>query len=118
MTETMIDWAALEARFPNKPAFVGRLLRSTLDYYENSVAEVTCSLVQQDSEKVFEFAHALKSTAGNLCAPELLKTAERVLGEGRDFVIQNESLVRTLLAQLEQTLLEAKHWLDHVEVKG
>ncbi len=105
-------------RFPNKPAFVGRLLRSTLEYYKNAVADLHSSLEEKDSNRVFELVHALKSTAGNLCAPALFKTAEQLLGAGREQIAEKVSEVHCLMSQLEQVLREAQQWLDQSETKA
>ena len=109
---TVIDWAALEARFAGRLAFVGKLLRSALEYYAQTPDELERCLAAHDVEAIRRIAHGLKSTGGNLMSERLTECARQVETEirGGDFS-GVESQVRELHALLVTLMDESRQWL-------
>ncbi len=110
--DTVIDWPALEARFADRLDFAAKLLRSALDYYADTPAELERCIDVGDLTGIGRIAHGLKSTGGNLMARRLRDTARQT-----DLEIQHNNfdealrLAGELLGQLGGLLAESRSWL-------
>ena len=75
----IVDWAALELRFPNRTEFVDRLVRIALRDHGDYGKRLRVMASSGEVEAIEQLAHNLKGIAGNLCAPEVLKLATRTV---------------------------------------
>jgi PAS domain S-box-containing protein len=110
--DTVIDWPALEARFADRLDFAAKLLRSALDYYADTPAELERCIAVRDLAGIGRVAHGLKSTGGNLMARRLRDTARQtdleVQHHNADEAVRLAGELHGLLAAL---LAESRHWL-------
>ena len=110
--DTVIDWPALEARFADRLDFAAKLLRSALDYYADTPAELERCIAVGDLAGIGRVAHGLKSTGGNLMARRLRDTARQT-----DLEIRNNNadevlrLAGELHGLLDALLAESRRWL-------
>jgi PAS domain S-box-containing protein len=79
----IVDWAALNARFNNKSAFISKLTGIALDSYRSVAPKLTAAVDQQDFESIIFIAHSLKGTSGNLQAKRLYGLAVQVEATSR-----------------------------------
>jgi PAS domain S-box-containing protein len=109
-TGRSIDWASLEASFPGKPDFVGKLCKILLGSHSETPARLRTLNAHGDTEALKLLAHNLKGVAGNMMAGEVgalaaeicqqAKTGEPVAGN----VLKLADAMERLLAEVEQYL--------------
>jgi HPt (histidine-containing phosphotransfer) domain-containing protein len=80
----------------------GQLVALFLDQHMAMLAEIKEGLVNGDAPTVERAAHALKGTAGNLCAPEVALAASRLEAVGRLGTLKDAPPV---YAELEMAVL-------------
>jgi signal transduction histidine kinase/DNA-binding response OmpR family regulator len=61
-----IDWAALSARYGNRPAFIDRLAAALLNGHGDAPAKLRAAVRQGDLQAMAFIAHSLKSAMGNI----------------------------------------------------
>ena len=111
--DSAIDWASLELRYADRPEFIGKLLRSALDYYSDAPGELSRCIAAEDLATIERIAHGLKSTGGNLMARRLMHIAK----ETDDAVRRHDSgalqLAGELCLALTALLDEGRQWLEN-----
>jgi two-component system sensor histidine kinase/response regulator len=110
-TATVIDWPGLEQRFPGRPQFVVKLIRSALDYYGQTPGELAHCIAAEDFEGIGRIAHGLKSSGGNLMARQLT-----ALARDTDAAVRRQDPATRQIADELQTVLcrlldESRQWL-------
>ena len=108
-----IDWAGLEQRYAERRDFIGKLLRSAIDYYDDAPRELARAIDAEDHESIARIAHGLKSTGGNLLARRLTSIAKQT-----DEAIRRRdggalALAEALRQELTTLLEEGRQWLDN-----
>jgi CheY-like chemotaxis protein/HPt (histidine-containing phosphotransfer) domain-containing protein len=104
---SVIDWAALEARFAASPGFVARVIDTALRSAADAPAELRRLAADGDLDGFYRSSHGIKGLAGNLSAEslyqladELCEAAQRgdrsVLARGEGFAVEVERLLRAL----------------------
>ena len=110
-----IDWPELLARFPDRTDFIAKLLRSTLDYYQNAVADLRSHAEQENLEGIHKIADGLKSTGGNISAPSLQQIASRAADAWPAEATLTLALAHPLADELQRVLDDARRWLATLE---
>jgi PAS domain S-box-containing protein len=111
-SDSVIDWPGLEQRFPGRQDFIGKLLRSTLDYYRDTPRELDRCIAVGDLDGIGRIAHGLKSTGGNLIARQLMSVAQQTDAAVRNRDSSALPLARDMAVALAALLDEAKQWLE------
>ena len=111
-TETgCIDWEALAQRFPGRPDFVCKLVRSAFDFYRDTPQDLDRYLAAADHESIGRIAHSLKSTSGNLAARRLKDLTQKIGLFVRQQPSEVLGLAEELKSALEEMLDECEEWL-------
>lgn len=76
--ESIIDWAALEARFVDSPGFIDPLLETALRSIGDAPDALRALAAEGDLEGFYQRAHAVKGLAGNLHAGLVYQVADEV----------------------------------------
>jgi len=105
--DSPVDWPALHARFPNKPAVIARLAQSFVHHHVDTHARLQQAIDAHDLAAVARLAHALKGTAGHLCAHPLHDIADHACNSARAANQDAFPLARQLIRTLDATLAEA-----------
>ena len=109
---TAIDWASLEQRYADRPEFIGKLLRSALDYYRDAPSELARSIETEDLDAIARIAHGLKSTGGNLMARRLASIAKQTDEAMRRRDSAGLPLAGELRQEVTALLEEGRQWLE------
>jgi hemerythrin-like metal-binding protein/PAS domain S-box-containing protein len=83
--DRLVDWAAIEAHFNHRQAFIDKLVNSVLGTIEPLPEDLRRAAQGQDTQQIIFIAHQMKNVAGNLCAPaiqELAKETEHAARAG------------------------------------
>jgi PAS domain S-box-containing protein len=112
VSEPVVDWDALYARFATSTGFVERLVRTVLDGEYGAADELRALAAAGDLDGYFRKAHGIKGLAGNLCANPLFSLAATAceLGRAGDATVFDH--VEVLAAGLESLLSELSLRLD------
>ena len=110
----IFDVAAMLRNIGGDKALLEELVALFLTRYQPMLEEIRASLANRDQQAVEQAAHALKGTAGNLCASEVVLSAGQLealgrlgaLLEGPIIYAQLESAVLRLVQHLEERSLE------------
>lgn len=108
----MIDWRALEARFPGKADFIRRLLGVFIQSQTPTVANLRAAAADGDIDTIALIAHPLKSSSGNIMANGLMALALRTEQASRQSQPEALTLAEELASALEATLAEVAKRLD------
>ncbi|MCX8017855.1 MAG: Hpt domain-containing protein [Rhodocyclaceae bacterium] len=77
LPQTEIDWSALAARFPGKPAFIRRIVQAAFDAHADDVGQLARIGAERDDAALAQLAHRIKGICGNLAAqPLAARTAD------------------------------------------
>ncbi len=106
----IFDVAAMLRNIGGDKALLEELVALFLTRYQPMLEEIRASLANRDQQAVEQAAHALKGTAGNLCASEVVLSAGQLealgrlgaLLEGPIIYAQLESAVLRLVQHLEE----------------
>jgi CheY-like chemotaxis protein/HPt (histidine-containing phosphotransfer) domain-containing protein len=107
--EYLIDWSLLFQRFPQREAFIDKLLQTVLDSQADLPAKLRDAAQGQNMAALAFLSHGLKGTAGNLAAGKLQELAHR-LDERVRACIKAESEDREVAAMA----LQAAEQMDAV----
>ena len=99
-----VDWAVLGSRFPNRDAFIDRLVALTIAGNAALPARLRALADACDLDGIREVAHALKGVAGNLAAMDLERRATRTLLAAQAGDPGAQGLARQLADALERLL--------------
>jgi two-component system sensor histidine kinase/response regulator len=110
-----IDWMSLEQRFSGRRQFIRKLIRSALDYYAETPAELERCIAAHDFDGIRRIAHGLKSTGGNLVAQPLMLAAQQADIAVRQHDSRALILAGELRKELAAMLSEARRWIDEGE---
>ncbi len=120
----MIDWPALEARFPGRPAFVDKLAAMALQSQADTPAKLRASAAAGSTGNYTQLAfvaHALKGVAGNLMAHELQALAARTERAARagqtEAGILAEKLAQSVECLLAEIAARGRRVVDLEDVK-
>jgi PAS domain S-box-containing protein len=80
---SILDWDALYRRFPNRQAFVQRLIGSSIETHAGDPEKLRSLSTANDFAAIEFLAHSLKGFAGNLFAHEVTQLATRTLNAAR-----------------------------------
>ena len=109
----VFDAAAMLRNIGGDTGLLEQLIALFVQRYQTMLEAIKAAMANKDQEAVEQAAHALKGTAGNLCAPEVVMYAGQLeamgrlgtLVEGPMIYTQLEKAVLRLLQHLEQRKL-------------
>jgi CheY-like chemotaxis protein len=104
--EAEIDWEAFRRHCRNRDALMARLVQTALDNYMETPRLLLAHADAGDYEKIGFISHALKSFAGNLCAPAVQALATQVNLDAKarspDAIAGTRQLAQRLAHMLEE----------------
>jgi two-component system, sensor histidine kinase and response regulator len=121
ISDTLIEWRALESRYAHNPDFIPRLLRAVLESNQDQAERLREAANQGDRDRLVFIAHRLKGTAGNLFAKSLHALAAETEQRARALDIAAPRLGFELADALDRLLAEigASRWMrDPTETTG
>lgn len=105
----IFDVAALLRNIGGDTALLEELVALFLTRYQPMLEEIRASLANRDQQAVEQAAHALKGTAGNLCASEVVLSAGQLEALGRLGSLLESPII---YAQLESAVLRLVQHLE------
>jgi signal transduction histidine kinase/CheY-like chemotaxis protein len=101
-----IDWAALQSRFGQRPAFIQKLIVLALDNYTGQAQRLRDLAAAGDLQEIERLAHTLKGSASSLMATELARMAAGVMTLAQSGQPEARAAALDLAQALEQLLAE------------
>lgn len=106
--DTPVNWAALNACFPDRPEVVTRLARSFVRSHDATLARLEQAIDACDLDALAQVAHSLKGTAGHLRAHALREAAHQAFTSANAGDGQAIDHARQLLDALALTVSDAR----------
>jgi HPt (histidine-containing phosphotransfer) domain-containing protein len=75
----IIDWRLVEQRYKGKAALIERIRKAAHETYHATPQTLRLAVQQQDLDTLYQVAHSLKGSAGNLEANLLSESATLIL---------------------------------------
>ena len=107
----VFDAAAMLRNIGGDTGLLEQLIALFVQRYQTMLEAIKAALANKDQEAVEQAAHALKGTAGNLCAPEVVMYAGQLEAMGRLGTLVEGPMIYT---QLEKAVLRL---LQHLETR-
>ncbi len=110
----IIDFAALEARYPSKPDFLAKLYASMLDSQKTTPSKLTQATRDGDFATLTSLAHNLKGAASNLMAETVRTLAQQTELASRSEDPKAFALAQQLSENLETLLATLTHYVKRI----
>jgi PAS domain S-box-containing protein len=98
------DRRGLEQRYPGKPDFVEKLLRTGQEFLAATIVQLRDAIARDDGEQLARLAHSVKGSAGNLMAETLHSQALAVEMAAKEGHVDAHALAGELLRSVEALL--------------
>jgi signal transduction histidine kinase/CheY-like chemotaxis protein/HPt (histidine-containing phosphotransfer) domain-containing protein len=107
-TMKAIDWAALQARYGRRPAFIQKLVGIALDNYTRQAQHLRHLAAAGDLPGIEQLAHTIKGSASSLMAMELARSATGVMTLAQSGQPETPAAALELAQALDRLLEELK----------
>ncbi len=104
----LVDWQALNKKFPDRAGFVNRLVQMSIGSLESDLVKLPSLLEAENLTELAKLTHNLKGLAGNICAAELESIALDLMRAARANDVKGFQQGHQLIEAMQRVIVELK----------
>jgi len=100
--QSLIDFSALDERYPGKEDFIRKILKKVHKSYEETQPKLQIAIEQNDMVSLAHLAHSVKGSSGNIMALPIFELAKMAECSAREQKPNTADLANELVEKLSQ----------------